>query len=106
MWPTVTQKEYQITGMCRSCQADFFEEDRDRCTCNSPCCEADVGVGIITCGGQHCWVHEAATKSRSSSSVPPYRRTTVSSDEAEIPDAVWTRYPDRDDDEGTDTQHG
>ncbi len=28
-----------------------------RCTCDSPCCEADVGVGIITCGSQHCTVH-------------------------------------------------
>lgn len=27
------------------------------CTCDTPCCEADVGVGIITCGSAHCPTH-------------------------------------------------
>lgn len=27
------------------------------CTCNTPCCEADVGIGIMTCGSQHCLTH-------------------------------------------------
>lgn len=27
------------------------------CTCDNPCCEADIGVGVINCGSQHCRVH-------------------------------------------------
>jgi hypothetical protein len=28
------------------------------CTCSTPCCEVDVGVGPwMTCGSQHCKVH-------------------------------------------------
>ena len=27
------------------------------CTCNTPCCEVDVGVGIITCQSAHCPTH-------------------------------------------------
>lgn len=27
------------------------------CTCDTPCCEVDVEVGIITCGSQHCPTH-------------------------------------------------
>lgn len=27
------------------------------CTCDTPCCEADVGIGTVTCGGQHCPTH-------------------------------------------------
>lgn len=27
------------------------------CTCDTPCCEADVGIGLVTCGGQHCPTH-------------------------------------------------
>lgn len=27
------------------------------CTCDTPCCEADVGIGIVTCGSQHCPTH-------------------------------------------------
>lgn len=57
MWPMGTQKEYQTCGLCRACQAVVFEEDTNRCTCDRPCCEADIGVGVITCGSQHCWVH-------------------------------------------------
>jgi|ERR1051326_1043887 hypothetical protein len=29
----------------------------DPCTCNNPCCYADVGVGVIDCGSQHCPQH-------------------------------------------------
>jgi hypothetical protein len=59
MWPDATQQEYTVCGLCRTCQAAVFGEDRNRCTCDRPCCEADVGVGVITCGDQHCWVHGA-----------------------------------------------
>jgi hypothetical protein len=27
------------------------------CTCDRPCCEVDIGVGIMTCAGAHCPVH-------------------------------------------------
>lgn len=27
------------------------------CTCSTPCCEADVGIGVIDCGSQHCPTH-------------------------------------------------
>jgi hypothetical protein len=27
------------------------------CTCDSPCCEVDIGIGYVTCGQQHCPVH-------------------------------------------------
>lgn len=57
MWPMIAQQEYQTCGLCRNCQAVAFAEDTTRCTCDSPCCEADVGVGVITCGSQHCWIH-------------------------------------------------
>lgn len=29
----------------------------DNCDCDNPCCSVDVGVGVITCGSQHCLVH-------------------------------------------------
>lgn len=56
-WPDLTQQEYQRSGCCRRCQAVAFGEDLTVCTCASPCCEVDVGVGIMTCGGLHCPVH-------------------------------------------------
>lgn len=28
-----------------------------KCTCATPCCEADIGIGVINCGSQHCLVH-------------------------------------------------
>jgi hypothetical protein len=85
-WPAIDQKEYSMSGFCGggegSCQDRVFaepEEDDEPdecthegkcedlgddfegfclCTCNSPCCEADVEVGIITCGSSHCRVHK------------------------------------------------
>lgn len=29
----------------------------DICTCATPCCEVDIGIGVMTCGGQHCPTH-------------------------------------------------
>ena len=29
----------------------------EECSCDSPCCEVDVGVGFVTCGAQHCPMH-------------------------------------------------
>lgn len=57
MWPNATQDEYCRSGLCRKCQAVAFGEDLTVCTCATPCCEVDVGVGVITCAGQHCPVH-------------------------------------------------
>lgn len=57
MWPTWVQKEHAVTGLCWSCLIGAFEIDNTRCTCDQPCCEADVGVGVYTCGSQHCLVH-------------------------------------------------
>lgn len=31
------------------------------CTCDTPCCYADVGVGVIDCGGYHCPTHGVNT---------------------------------------------
>lgn len=56
MWPMETQSEYTISGMCWTCQNAYFGAETV-CTCDSPCCEADVGVGIITCGSLHCPEH-------------------------------------------------
>lgn len=51
-WNEMAQKEYTTCGLCRSCQALVFG-----CTCDNPCCEADIGVGVINCGSQHCTIH-------------------------------------------------
>lgn len=56
-WDTDSVKEYAISGLCKVCQDKFFVDSEDPCTCDSPCCTADVGVGTIDCGGQHCPVH-------------------------------------------------
>ena len=45
--------------VCDKCHAVPGQEEI--CTCDSPCCEADVGVGIITCGSQHCPTHGPVT---------------------------------------------
>lgn len=64
-YPTLSLKEYFQSGWCKACQDKVFadpDEDPNRCTCDDPpCCEADVGVGIITCGDSHatpCPQHE------------------------------------------------
>lgn len=50
--------------ICDDCQHDLCEaclelppQTAEICTCDTPCCEADVEVGIITCGGYHCPTH-------------------------------------------------
>lgn len=53
---TASATEYRISGLCQQCQDKVFPRSA-HCTCSEPCCEADVGVGIITCGGQHCPLH-------------------------------------------------
>jgi hypothetical protein len=48
---------------CDDCEHEQCEEcvkvkpEENICTCDTPCCEADVGVGIITCGSSHCPTH-------------------------------------------------
>lgn len=56
-WPMETIREYAVTGLCRRCQASAFGEDTTQCTCATPCCRVDIGVGVQTCGSQHCWIH-------------------------------------------------
>lgn len=42
---------------CADCVA-LPAQDEPICTCATPCCEVDVGVGVpITCGAQHCPTH-------------------------------------------------
>lgn len=41
---------------CEDC-ANLPPQSEPICTCDTPCCEADVGIGIITCGSQHCPTH-------------------------------------------------
>lgn len=42
--------------LCQAC-SDLPAQEAEICTCDTPCCEVDVGVGTITCGGQHCPTH-------------------------------------------------
>ena len=51
-------------GQCDDCEHELCEgcfsapaSTQEICTCATPCCEADVGIGIITCGSQHCPTH-------------------------------------------------
>ena len=51
-------------GQCDDCDHAICEtclllppQVEEICTCDSPCCEADVGVGIVTCGSAHCPTH-------------------------------------------------
>jgi len=55
-WPNEVQKEYVQSGWCNICQDKVFGFNQD-CTCDNPCCEVDIGVGIMTCTSQHCRVH-------------------------------------------------
>lgn len=34
--------------------------DEILCTCSDPCCEADIGIGYVNCGAQHCVIHATA----------------------------------------------
>lgn len=56
LWPMGVQEEYTVSGLCWGCQRNAFNES-DLCTCDSPCCEADIGVGVVNCGSQHCIIH-------------------------------------------------
>lgn len=42
--------------LCQQC-VDLPPQKESICSCNNPCCEVDVGVGVITCGSQHCPTH-------------------------------------------------
>lgn len=55
-WDMDSQREYELSGTCKSCQRIIYDEPIE-CTCDRPCCEVDVGIGIIDCGWQHCPVH-------------------------------------------------
>lgn len=50
-------------NQCDDCEHELCDRCADLppqqyiCTCATPCCEVDVGVGIITCGHQHCPIH-------------------------------------------------
>jgi len=50
-------------GACDDCGHDACDKcmqvpgEEDICSCDKPCCEADVGVGTVTCGSQHCPTH-------------------------------------------------
>ena len=51
-------KEVHISRICEYCFDETTKEDPEpECTCDTPCCEVDVGVGVVTCGSQHCRVH-------------------------------------------------
>lgn len=63
-WDPLTKTEYAQSGMCATCQDSIFDDKSSEfdpnepvCQCHAPCCEADVGVGVINCGSQHCPVH-------------------------------------------------
>lgn len=57
-----TKREYGLSSLCGTCQRRVFSPpEGDECTCDTPCCEADVGVGVVTCGSQHCPVHRSST---------------------------------------------
>jgi len=42
--------------LCEDC-VNLPAQKEPICTCNTPCCEVDVGVGIITCESKHCPTH-------------------------------------------------
>lgn len=42
--------------VCTAC-GDLPAQATPICTCDSPCCEADVGIGVMTCGSYHCPTH-------------------------------------------------
>lgn len=42
--------------LCEKC-VDAPAQSEPICTCSTPCCEVDVGVGIITCESAHCPTH-------------------------------------------------
>lgn len=45
--------EHEVCPDCYNAPA----QQEEICTCDSPCCEVDVGIGIMTCGGYHCPTH-------------------------------------------------
>jgi hypothetical protein len=58
-WPDgpVEEREMLISGTHGGCFDRLFPSDGDECMCATPCHEADVGVGVISCMPQHCPVH-------------------------------------------------
>lgn len=44
---------------CQQCSA--VPAQTEICTCATPCCEVDVGVGTMTCGSHHCPTHGSGT---------------------------------------------
>jgi hypothetical protein len=58
-------------NQCDDCEHELCQEcfvqlpqNESICTCDTPCCEADVGIGIIDCGSQHCPTHGAYDEQR------------------------------------------
>lgn len=41
---------------CQDCAKEPATE-QEICTCDTPCCEVDIGVGIMDCGSYHCPTH-------------------------------------------------
>lgn len=74
-WDQLTVREYAISGWCKTCQDKIFVEPKeDECTCDQPpCCEADIGIGVVTCGDQHrlpCPIHEHEKETRNYNDDP------------------------------------
>lgn len=50
-------------NQCDDCGHEICEQcikvpaQEEICTCDTPCCEVDIGVGVMTCGSQHCPTH-------------------------------------------------
>ena len=63
--------EYGISSLCYGCQNRIFGIPTE-CTCDSPCCQADVGVGVITCGSQHCPIHGEGARSGHEDSISEF----------------------------------
>lgn len=42
--------------ICEACY-DEPKQQEPICTCDTPCCEVDIGVGIVTCQNKHCPTH-------------------------------------------------
>lgn len=56
---------------CAEC-ANLPAQAEPICTCDSPCCEVDVGIGLVNCGAYHCPTHGE----RAATSSDPSKETT------------------------------
>lgn len=45
--------------VCKECMK--LPPQGEICTCDTPCCEANIGVGVINCGSQHCPTHGSSS---------------------------------------------